>query len=145
MRNTLILILFATLLMSNKCEDRKNSSKQVEDKKALNFKRVWMLIEFKNYSKEDLVKNEAKLDLTNDNRASAYMGCNNIGYSFSLADNQIIFSQGMATKMYCDKNTLEDDFLKSIDEKMVFKIDGHFLFLTNSKNETLKFVAQDWD
>ena len=51
----------------------------------------------------------------------------------------------MATEMYCENNTLEKDFLRAIERKMKYKIDGNFLILTNSKNEVLKFVAQDWD
>ena len=136
MKNLLVCFL-ALMLMSSKCDEKKSTT---------NYKRVWMLVEFKNYTKDNLTKNKAKLDLTNAESASAYMGCNNIGYGFEIVSNdEISFSNGMATEMYCEGNTLERDFLKAIERKMKYKIDGHFLTLTNSKNEVLKFVAQDWD
>ncbi len=123
--------------MSSKCSEKSSNA---------DYKRVWMLVEFKNYTKDNLTKNKAKLDLTNPEGASAYMGCNNIGYGFTVtSDDEITFSNGMATEMYCENNTLEKDFLRAIERKMKYKIDGHFLILTNSKNEVLKFVAQDWD
>lgn len=133
----LLIPFMALLLISSKCSEKSSN---------VDYKRVWMLVEFKNYTKDSLTKNKAKLDLTNPESASAYMGCNNIGYGFTVtSDDEITFSNGMATEMYCENNTLEKDFLRAIERKMKYKIDGHFLMLTNSKNEVLKFVAQDWD
>jgi heat shock protein HslJ len=106
-----------------------------------------MLVEFKDYKKEYLVEEKAFLDMTNSERATSKMGCNNLSFSYSIKDGKSIeFSQGIATRMYCqDHMKLETDFLNDITLVKNYKVEGHFLTLTSSEGEKMRFVAQDWD
>ncbi len=111
-----------------------------------NLKRVWMMVEFQNFKKEDLVKNKAELNLNNLESPNASMGCNSIFFKMKIDKNTIKFSNAGATRRYCkDAMELEYAFLQNLEQYTTFKIVGHKLTLTNSKNEKTVFVAQDWD
>ncbi len=111
--------------------------KNITESSTQNIKRVWMLVEFKDYKKEFLVEEKAFLDMTNSERATSKMGCNNLSFSYSIKDAKSIqFSQGIATRMYCqDHMKLETDFLKEITLVKNYKVEGHFLTLTSSEGE----------
>lgn len=104
-------------------------------------------LKFKDYKKDFLVEKNAFLNLTDVERASSKMGCNSLSFSYLMKDGTSIeFSQGIATKMFCQGSMqLEDDFLKTIQKVKNFKVEGHFLTLTSSNGEKMVFVAQDWD
>jgi heat shock protein HslJ len=106
-----------------------------------------MLVEFIDYKKEYFVEQKAFLDMTNSERATSKMACNNLSFSYLIKDGKSIqFSQGIATRMYCQDNMkLETDFLASITTMNSFSINAHKLTLTSSKGEKMVFVAQDWD
>lgn len=104
-----------------------------------------MLVNFKNYSKESLIKKSAFLDLTNSENASAKMGCNNLSFAYKVKEDTISFSEGIATRMFCEDMSLENDFYKEISSINNYKIEGHKLLLTSSKGEKMEFIAQDWD
>lgn len=140
MKNSLLLLLISVITLS--CNSKKNIETPTQ-----NIKRVWMLVEYKDYKKEYFVEQKAFLDLTNPERATSKMGCNNLSFSYSIKDkSSITFSQGIATRMYCQNNMkLETDFLNEIPSIKNYKVEGHFLTLTSSKGEKMRFVAQDWD
>ena len=115
------------------------------------YKRQWMLISFKDYSKEVLIEKKATLNLTNiqgeDNpeSGSAYMGCNTIRLNVKFSnDGKVIFSDFISTRMFCPGN-LESDFLTAIEKITHYKIQGHYLYLYNEKEQQMKFIAADWD
>lgn len=109
-------------------------------------KRVWMLVEFQDFKKEDLIKNEAQLNLADLKNAYAKMGCNQIGFSIEFKKDKIKFLNPIKTRIFCEnKMKLEDAFSKSLSETYSQTIKGHTLTLLNSKNEKMVFVAQDWD
>lgn len=55
------------------------------------------------------------------------------------------FSGVGSTMMYCDgRMKLEEQFGKDLPNMNQYKIEGHFLALTDGKS-TMKFVAEDWD
>ena len=141
MKNLSILFLASFFALSCTCK------KNITEPSTQNIKRVWMLVEFKDYKKEYLAEEKAFLDMTNSERATSKMGCNNLSFSYSIKDGKSIqFSQGIATRMYCqDHMKLETDFLKDITLVKNYKVEGHFLTLTSSKGEKMRFVAQDWD
>lgn len=139
MKKSLTLIAIALITIS--CNSKKEASKMSNQ----NINRVWMLVSFKNYTKEDLVKKNAYLDLTNPERAAAKMGCNNLSFAVKVEKDKIHFSEGIATKMYCQDMNLENDFSKEITTITNFKVEGHKLILTASKGEKMEFIAQDWD
>lgn len=135
MKKSSLFLLIFTLTIS--CSSKKN---------AQNINRVWMLVEYKDYKKEYFVKQKAFLDMTNPERATSKMGCNNLSFSYKIDKSSITFSQGIATRMYCQDNMkLENDFLNEIPSMKNYEVEGHFLTLTSDNGEKISFVAQDWD
>ena len=131
---------FVVLIYILSCNTVRNSNPNA----TLN--RVWMLTSYKKYSKEFLTSKEAFLDLSKPDNASAKMGCNSLGFPFTIIDtSKIKFSNGLATLMACPDMNLEDDFSKELPSFNSYSIDGHKLILENSKGEKMEFVAQDWD
>ena len=136
--------IVAILLSIINCKTK--TTKPIFENNSEQLKRIWMLVEFKNFKKEDLIKNEAQFNLTNFNNASAKMGCNQIGFGIEIKKDKIKFLNLMQTEMYCEnKMKLEDAFSKSLLEIYSYNIIGQKLFLTNSKKEKMIFIAQDWD
>lgn len=141
-RHILLLVsVFITILL-NGCSSHKNMT---------NYKRQWMLISFKDYSKELLTEKKATLNLTttqeknNNESSTAYMGCNTIRLNAKFSnDGKVIFSDLISTRMFCPGN-LESDFLATIGKVTHYKIKGHFLYLYNEKEQQMKFIAADWD
>lgn len=136
------LILVVLLFISCKTNNSKPLLLQ-------NIHRKWMLVEYKNFSKEEMMRFEANMDLTKNlsspNQFSAKMGCNNILFAAKLDDAKINVSNVGSTMMYCDgKMELEQSFTKDLPKMNRYKIEGHFLTLTDGKT-TMRFVASDWD
>ena len=108
--------------------------------------RVWMLVGFQNFKKEDLIKVRAQMNLTDIKNNSASMGCNKIGFQLEIKKNKLKFINIIQTEMFCDnKMELENAFSKSLLENYTFDIIGQKLIITDSKQQKLVFVAQDWD
>lgn len=141
MKNISTLILLSIFALSCNCK------KNITETPTQNINRVWMLVEFKDYKKEYFVEKKAFLDIINKERATSKMGCNNLSFSYSIIDGKSIqFSQGIATRMFCQDNMkLETDFLASITTMNSFSINAHKLTLTSASGEKMVFVAQDWD
>ena len=118
----------------------------VVDNNQDQLKRIWMLVEFQNFSKEDLIKNKAQMNLKDFKIPSANMGCNSISFNCVVKKDNLKFIAGMRTEMFCEnKMQLEDAFCLALQGDYSYKIAGQKLFLSNSKNEKMTFVAQDWD
>lgn len=111
------------------------------------YNREWMLVEFQGFTKDELMKNKANINLTQKEKGNAKMGCNNMFFSYKIKNNhRIEFSQIGSTMMYCDGNMkLEQDFGKLLPTMKHYEIKGHFLTLKNDSGQTMKFVAADWD
>lgn len=140
MKNLSILILVSIFTLSCNCK------KNITETPTQNINRVWMLVEFKDYKKEYFVEQKAFLDMTNSERATSKMGCNNLSFSYKIDKSSIAFSQGIATRMYCrDNMKLETDFLNEIPSIKDYKVEGHFLTLTSDNGQKIVFIAQDWD
>ncbi len=112
--------------------------------------RQWMVVEFQNFSKEELMKNKASIDLSQLNESKqdvALMGCNIIILKKELKSNyRIQFSEGAHTKMFCQEAMpLENAFLEVLPNINAYKIEGHFLSLYNNDDLIMKLVAADWD
>lgn len=139
----LITALLSIILFCNSCKSPQATTEH--------YKRQWMLISFKEYTKGALVKNKAALNLTqppSENTAdfyNAFMGCNNIRLKVVLSENnEIAFSDIISTKMFCE-DPLESDFLKEITTINQYKIEGHYLSLYRDDQLVMKFIAADWD
>lgn len=117
----------------------------------LQLTREWMLVSFKNYPKEDFIRNKAKIDLTapaenGKIRGGAFMGCNTMFFTASFKkDGTSAFSDIGSTLMACRNMKLEDDFSRSLKKMQHYQLEGHFLILSDSEGNQIKFVAADWD
>ena len=113
--------------------------------------RQWMLVEFQNFSRDLMVKNNAQMDLSQTkspkNLWKAKMGCNQMFFEADFkANGTVKFSDVGSTMMYCENSMkLEDAFVKALPLMTKYKIDGHHLTLTDAKGNQMKFVAADWD
>lgn len=111
----------------------------------------WMLVEFQDFSKDLMIKNKAKLDLSkttnSDKQFTANMGCNGMfGQAKLKPKGEISFSQMGSTEMFCAENmNLETEFIKVLPTITTYKVEGHRLTLSNKNGAILKFVAADWD
>lgn len=136
------IVILALVLLTNCTSQNSNTSAKVD--------REWMLIKFQNFSKDLMVNNKAKLDLSNKetpNRFGANMGCNKIfGQVNFKNDGSVKFSEIGSTMMYCDRGMeLEDAFGKALPTMTKYNISGHYLTLSDDNGNTMKFVASDWD
>lgn len=111
-------------------------------------KQKWLLIEFQKFTKEELIKKKAYMDLTRiEKGGNAKMGCNYIFFEVKMKKNEKIrFSEIGNTMMYCEGNMiLEREFSNFLPSVVSYHINGHYLILKNSKGETMKFIVEDWD
>lgn len=140
-------IAFSSLLMlfAISCASFKNTSNSME-----HINRKWMLIEYKDFTKSELMELGANMDLTknkeNLNRFSAKMGCNGMFFTAEFNKGKSKFSTVVSTRMYCEgRMKLEELFGKELPEMTQYKIEGHFLTLSDSNGNKMKFIAADWD
>lgn len=135
------IAVFGLLLLAN-CT--------TQNKLPENLKRDWMLVEFQDFRKDLMMSSKAHLDLSDQKepeKFSANMGCNNMfGSAVFNADGTVKFSAMGTTMMFCDKAMdLESAFAKELPTMTNYKIDGHYLTLSNASGKKMKFVAADWD
>lgn len=136
------IAIFGLLILAN-CTTQKTNAPE-------NIQREWMLVEFQDFSKDVMTSNKARLDLSNKektNQFSANMGCNNMfgNVSFNV-DGTVKFSEIGSTMMFCDRAMeLEQAFGKELPTMTNYKVEGHYLTLSNSSGKVMKFVASDWD
>lgn len=143
MKNILtgFVALFVLLFLANCTSQMTNSE---------NVKKEWMLVEFQDFSKEAMVANKANINFTNIKDAgkfSANMGCNSMFGTATFSGNGMVkFSQVGSTMMFCDKAMdLESAFTKALPTMTKYKMEGHYLILSDSAGKSMKFVASDWD
>mgnify|MGYP003604992844 CR=1 FL=1 len=115
-----------------------------------NLHKKWMLVEYKDFTKEDLVKMQAYIDLAKNpeaaNRYTAKMGCNNMFFTAELTKGKANISGVGSTMMYCDgRMKLEESFGKDLPNMNQYKIEGHFLTLSDADGNKMKFIEPDWD
>jgi heat shock protein HslJ len=135
-----IFTLLVTFVYIMACNTVKN------DDKHQNLKRVWVLTEFEQFDKNVLVKKEAYLDLTQPQNAASKMGCNQLSFPYSIKNEaEISFTDGFATKMYCEDMQLEEAFTTSIIKIKTYTVEGHKLTLEGDDELKMVFTAKDWD
>ena len=139
MRKLFLLFVISIVIFS--CTSKKNGVVTPTQ----NINRVWMLVEFKEYKKEYFIEKKAFLDLTNSERATSKMGCNNLSFTYKTKKSEISFTNGISTEVACLDMKLESDFSKEIIKMNSFYINAHKLTLTSASGEKMIFVAQDWD
>lgn len=121
------------------------------DTSKYHIQREWMLVSLGSFTKADLMKNNAKIDLTGKQeegkiRGGAYMGCNNMSFTAEFKNNGNVKILGvLSTMKACQNMELENEFQKKFDTMTKYTIEGHFLTLSDGKGNSMKFVASDWD
>lgn len=136
-------VLASTFMWGCASQDPNNSI-------AEELQREWMLVSFQNFPKEKLIDYQAKMNLIpseNPNQFSAKMGCNNLFFTSKIINgSKIEFSQVGSTMMFCqDKMDLESAFGKALPSMNFYRIEGHYLTLSDQNGDEMKFVAADWD
>ena len=113
---------------------------------AQSISKTWMLVQFQDFKKEEFVALKAQMDFTNLEQPNAKMGCNTIGFQVKIKKNKIKFSKIFRTMMFCENMMfIETAFSDAIKSVKTYKLDDHKLTLFYDKNETMVFIAQDWD
>ncbi|EJL70814.1 META domain-containing protein [Chryseobacterium populi] len=137
----LLAILFLGIILN--C-----SSAQIKNK---HIQREWMLVSFGSFSKDQLIKNRAGINLTakienGKIRGGAFMGCNKMFFNSEFKNNGKVKITGVgSTLMACEDMNLETSFTKSFEMMTKYSVEGHFLTLSDNKGNSMKFVASDWD
>ncbi|MBD8082888.1 META domain-containing protein [Chryseobacterium sp. GCR10] len=110
-----------------------------------------MLVSFKNFTKEELVKSKAEINLTSEIKdkkiqGGAFMGCNRMFFTAEIKSKDKIEISGVgSTLMACENMKLEDEFSKEFKKVKNYKVEGHFLTLSDEEGNQMKFIAADWD
>lgn len=122
--------------------------------------RTWMLVSFQNFPKEFLIEKRAQIDLSKKNENHlfwAFMGCNSYSFSARHIDKERIdLSIIEETHFNCSllnyegsylqfEKKLETEFKTWFPQMTKYKIQGHFLTLSDGKGNEMKFIAADWD
>lgn len=138
-----IFICFLCLGLMINCQSAKMDNAQIQ--------RQWMLVSFKNYTKEELVKSKAEINLFSEIKdkkiqGGAFMGCNRMFFTAEIKSKDKIEISGVgSTLMACENMKLEDEFSKEFKKVKNYQIEGHFLILSDEESNQMKFVAADWD
>jgi heat shock protein HslJ len=116
-----------------------------------NIQRQWMLVSFGNFSKNELIKNKAEINLTGAMekgkiKGGAHMGCNRMFFTSEFKkDGKMKISGVGSTLRACQNMDLETAFAQKFDQMIHYSIEGHFLTLSDDSGNSMKFVAADWD
>ncbi|MFL9834114.1 META domain-containing protein [Chryseobacterium terrae] len=115
------------------------------------YQREWMLVSFDDFTKEQLVKNKAQINLTapvtdGKIKGTAMMGCNRMFFTLEFKSKSKVKISGLgSTLMACQEMEIEEEFTKVFEKMNRYQIDGHFLTLYDDKGTQMKFLAADWD
>ncbi len=145
---SIFTILVLQLLLNCSSLMNENSASTAKNP---HIQREWMMIAFENFAKADLIKMNAKINLTEPAKegkinGKALMGCNEIFFSSEFKNNgKVKISEISSTEKACPDMKLEDDFSKTFKNITNFKVEGHFLTLTDNQGNSMKFIAADWD
>lgn len=138
-----IFIGFLCLGLILNCSSAKINNAQIQ--------RQWMLVSFKNFTKEELVNSKAEINLTSEIKdkkiqGGAFMGCNRMFFTAEIKSKDKIEISGVgSTLMACENMKLEDEFSNELKKVKYYLVEGHFLTLTDDQGNQMKFVAADWD
>ncbi|MCS3530105.1 META domain-containing protein [Chryseobacterium sp. JUb7] len=113
--------------------------------------REWMLVSLNGFTKDQLIKNKAGINLTASKegqkiKGGAFMGCNKMFFTSEFKSNGKVSISGLgSTMMACQNMDLETYFSTNFEKMTKYSVEGHFLTLSDDKGNQMKFVAADWD
>lgn len=115
------------------------------------YQREWMMVSFDGFTKEQLVKNKAEINLTEPAKdgkikGTAMMGCNRMFFTLEFKSKNRVKISGLgSTLVACQEMNLETEFSKVFEKMTRYEINGHFLTLCDENGTQMKFIAADWD
>ncbi|GEN75705.1 hypothetical protein CHA01nite_14450 [Chryseobacterium hagamense] len=110
-----------------------------------------MLVSFKDYTKENLISHQAKINLTapvqdGKIKGTAFLGCNKTIFTAAFKKSgTVTFSDIGSTQAACQEMEFEDEFFISFKKMHRYLIEGHFLILRDRQGNSMQFIASDWD
>jgi len=113
--------------------------------------REWMLVSFDRFTKQQLIKSKAGINLTGEKedgkiKGTSSMGCNRIFFTSEFKINGKMNISGLGgTEMACEDMDLENAFMEKFKNMKSYTIEGHYLILSDEKGNQMKFIAADWD
>ena len=113
--------------------------------------REWMLVSFGPYSKEELIKNKAAINLIAPEKngkiqGGAFMGCNRMFFTAEFGKgNKLSVSEVGGTMMACTDMQLETSFAARFRKMNHYRMESHYLILSDENGDSMKFIAADWD
>lgn len=134
---TLYLIIL-TVFLSNSCVTKSHQN--------INLYRTWMLVEFRNYPKDELIRNKISLVISAE-KNYAVTECSEMRLEIRTMGKEFIkISNFKENKNSCSENdSLTREFKEELGNIKFFTIEGHFLTLKKENGQAMKFVAADWD
>ena len=144
MKNTILslITIFVLTLVLNCSASKVNNQ---------HYQREWMMVSFDQFTKQQLIENNAKINLTgektgNQIKGTATMGCNQIFFLAELRNNGKVKISGIgSTEMACQNMEVENAFMKTFGNMKNYLIEGHRLTLFDNAGSEMKFIAADWD
>ncbi|MCU7614443.1 META domain-containing protein [Chryseobacterium sp. GMJ5] len=143
MKNCILAILsFLFLISGVNCSSANFKNQHIQ--------REWMLVSFAGFTKDQLIANKAGIDLTGEKtdiiNGNALMGCNRIFFAMEFRNRgKLNISDIKNPKTVCKNMDLENKFLESFPAMNSYKVEGHYLTLSDDKGNEMKFIAADWD
>ena len=125
-----------------------HTTKQANNGDNNTIARKWMLKTIDSVDNDLVLKSKAYIDLTNEKNAGAKAGCNGMGFGIKYTGkNNISFTQGMSTQMYCAEFMPAEHGLSAALLKVKkYSIEAHKITFTDTTGKVLiTGVATDWD
>ncbi|MCU7693642.1 META domain-containing protein [Haoranjiania flava] len=139
----IVLVTAAVVICSifcNACSKQAGSSQPLESK--------WMVTEMPGFTKEELMKVNAHIDLRNPENSTGSLDCNHLFWKTTTKNNgTIAFSQVNYTYKYCEgQMAMESKFVEIAPSITSYKLEGHFLYLYDKQGKQLiKAINPAWD
>lgn len=78
-----------------------------------------------------------------ENRVSGYAGCNNYFAGYEIKGSELTFTNAGATRMMCEDMTVEDAFLKKMNEIAYYKMVKSELHLFDAKDKLIMLAIAE--
>lgn len=109
------------------------------------------MVSFPSFSKNELIQFGAKISFSENSngktkKGAAYLGCNTLVFDYQFKNNgKVRISNLLPSQKTCEDINLETSFINLIQGMNKYKLEGHFLTLSDSNGNEIKYVAADWD
>lgn len=132
--NSLFFVFISIFLFS--CSAKKDIVQSANSNQILDFK--WQIVEISNSPIKNKVNGTTPTLFFDKNNYSVITGCNTLNGEVKLSKgNQIEFSQGISTMMYCDDMSVEDGFKRVLSDLASYKLEGDYLLLLGKSGKPL--------